>query len=117
MSVLPSLLLLIALPQFTYPALKGNPFPTDGAVIPEAYLGEWASRESVCGNAAATPASFLIERKKVNGKPVEAVWAYSDHPAILVFLAADEQDKGQNLYPDISCGSIAMRSMPVSKIC
>lgn len=97
----------MAKPQFDDPAVRGNPFKTDHAVIPEQYIGTWATTRSNCTRNSASTSRILFQRKEVDGSPIASVWAYSDYPAIIVKFDQRGQ-KGTVWHLDISDDEMAL---------
>jgi hypothetical protein len=88
MQILPALAvaMLISTPVFDEAATRGAPFKIEHSLIPEDYLGEWATSRAQCGKASPTNPNVIIDRTRINAVPVKAIWAYSDYPAISVSM-------------------------------
>lgn len=103
MQILPALAvaMLVSKPVFDDAVIRGAPFQTEHSLIPEDYLGEWATSRSQCGKASPSNQTIIIDRTRVNAEPVKAIWAYSDYPAISI-SAGTGTDNDWVLHLDIS---------------
>jgi hypothetical protein len=79
--LLAALAVLAAEPEFTDPAFKGMPSPSDRPRIPAEYHGRWARDLAQCRRKAKV---LVITRSTLAGQRVAQVHGYSDHPAIFV---------------------------------
>lgn len=82
-ALLAALTALAGAPEFTDPAFKGMPFPTDRPAIPADYHGRWARDPAQCKNKRRV---LVITQTRLNRQQVAQVHGYSDHPAIFVRL-------------------------------
>ena len=101
-------LLLVVGPVFDDPASRGMPFPTDYHFIPEIYHGAWSEKRSNCGKQSTKNTNLMIERTRINRNSVNAVWTYSDYPAIFLSLK-DGSERGRPLFLDISHNEMTLK--------
>jgi hypothetical protein len=107
LSLLPVSFMMAA--TFDDPAGRGMPFKSEYRNIPEIYHGEWSDKRSHCGRQPAKGTTLVIERTRVNGALVNAVWAYSDYPAVILTLT-DGSERGTQLHLDISHDEMTVKA-------